>query len=148
VRGPLCAERPRRRAGYWEWFDRKHLDRAWGLEDADGLIGHVGVRADPAPALRWGLPAGPAWVEVARLSVHPRAQRRGYARFLMPHVDRELARRPAWLTCHRESPGQRLYESLGWFTTDLPIHWPGDPTPGVLLTRTPVMPRRVAGRPG
>ncbi|MDP9428718.1 MAG: GNAT family N-acetyltransferase [Actinomycetota bacterium] len=80
--------------------------------------------------------------------MHPRAQRHGYARFLMAHVERGLAGRPAWLTCHRGSPGQRLYESLGWFTTDLPIRWPDDRTPGVLLTRTPVTPGRGADRQG
>jgi GNAT superfamily N-acetyltransferase len=122
------------------WFDRKRLDRAWVLADADGLVGYVGVRADPAPAEGWGLPAGRPWLEVARLCVHPHAQRRGCARALMARVEPVLAARAGWLTCHRDSPGQRLYESLGWSTTDLPISWPDDPTPGVLLTRTPLVP--------
>ena len=119
------------------WCDRKTLDRAWALDDGDGVIGHVGVRGDPAPARDWGLPSGPAWVEVARLAVHPRAQRRGHARRLMAHVHRVLAGRWCWLTCHQDSPGHRLYRSLGWQATDLPIRWPDDPTRGVLLTRTP-----------
>jgi hypothetical protein len=33
------------------WFDRKLLDRAWVMADDDGLVGHVGVRADPAPGV-------------------------------------------------------------------------------------------------
>ncbi|MGK5113787.1 GNAT family N-acetyltransferase [Geodermatophilus sp. CPCC 205506] len=120
-----------------EWFDRKRLDRSWVLADADGLVGHVGMRRDPEPARRWGLPTGPAWVEVARLAVHPGAQRHGHARRLMAHVHRELAGAWCWLTCHRDSPGHGLYRSLGWQPVDLPIRWPDDPTPGVLLTRTP-----------
>ena len=107
------------------------------LEDEHRLVRHVGVRRDPAPALGWGLPSGPAWVEVARLAVHPGAQRRGYARCLMAHVHRELAGRWCWLTCHQDSPGRRLYTSLGWESTDLPIRWADDPTPGVLLIRIP-----------
>src|SRR3954471_4663980 len=124
------------RVGIADWFDRKILDRAWVLEDATGLIGHVGVRSDPAPAREWGLPSGPAWVEVARLAVHPGAQGRGHARRLMAHVHREVAGEWCWLTCHRNSPGHRLYGSLGWAPVDLRIGWADDPTPGVLLPRT------------
>jgi len=123
--------------GIADWFDRKTLDRAWLLDGGDGVVGHVGVRHDTRPAHEWGLPRGPHWVEVARLAVHPRAQRRGLAHRLMAHVDRELAGWDCWLTCHRDSPGHRLYESLGWAETRLRIRWDDDPTPGVLLTRTP-----------
>ena len=119
------------------WFDRKILHRARVLVSPRGLIRHVGIRHDLAPAPAWGLPAGPKWVEVARLAVHPNWQCRGQARRLMKHVHRELGEQWSWLTCHENSPGHRLYLKLGWRPENLSIRWPGDPTPGVLLTRTP-----------
>lgn len=101
-------------------------------------VGHIGVRLNGclpdgrlleqtgAPRLSW---------ELGMLVVAPGVRGCGIATELVHSATSTFAT-ALWVTAHADSPGHRLLACLGW-TEQATFFWPGDPTPGLVLTSQP-----------